>query len=270
MAVQLIAIQDAELELSDWGSGEPVVFVQTALTADELLPLANEPALEDGYRKILYHRRGYAGSSPVGGPGSITGDAADCRALLAAMGIARAHVVGVSYSGAIGLQLGADAPECTHSLILLEPPPVHTPSGPEFRAANDHLRRIRRERGPAVALEEFLTILIGPDWRKDFEVTLPGAAAQMEHDAATFFDADMPALLDWRFGPAEAGRISCPVLHIAGSDSGPMFAGVRELMLGWLPHAEDVVIDGADHSLATTHSSQVADAVVAFLRSHPM
>lgn len=60
------------------------------------------------------------------------------------------------------------------------------------------------------------------------------------------------------------------MLHIAGSDSGPMFAGVRELMLGWLPHAEDVVIDGADHSLATTHSSQVADAVVAFLRSHPM
>jgi len=36
------------------------VFIQTALTADELRPLATNPSLDD-YRKILYHRRGYAG-----------------------------------------------------------------------------------------------------------------------------------------------------------------------------------------------------------------
>jgi hypothetical protein len=51
--------------------GEPVLFVQTALTADELLPIARQPVLADRYQKILYHRRGYAGSSSSGAPGAL-------------------------------------------------------------------------------------------------------------------------------------------------------------------------------------------------------
>jgi pimeloyl-ACP methyl ester carboxylesterase len=269
VATQLVPVRDAQLEVSDWGSGEPVVFVQTALTADELRPLANEPVLRDGYRKILYHRRGYAGSSPVDGPGSVARDAADCRALLAAMQIERAHIVGLSYSAAVGLQLAADAPECAHSLVLVEPPPVHTSSAPEFRAANDRLIEVRRAEGPAVALDDFLTTIIGPGWRDVVEGHVAGAAAQMERDTVTFFDTDLRALLDWHFGLADARGITCPVLHVGGTESGPWFAEVRELVLRWLPQAEDVVIDGADHSLALTHASEVADALVAFMRRHP-
>jgi pimeloyl-ACP methyl ester carboxylesterase len=265
---ELVTVSGAELEVTDWGSGEPIVFVQTALTADELLPLAEEPVFEDGYRKVVYHRRGYAGSTPTDGPGSIVRDAADCRALIEALEIERAHIVGVSFSGAIGLQLAADRPESTHSLIVIEPPPVHVPSAPEFRAVNDRLLQTRRELGAAAALEEFLHFLIGPDWREAIEARLPGAAAQMERDTATFFDVDMPALLDWRFGPGDADRISCPVLYIGGTGSGPLFAEVRELILRWLPHAEGVIVDGADHSLALTHTSEIADALVAFLRRH--
>jgi pimeloyl-ACP methyl ester carboxylesterase len=94
--------------------------------------------------------------------------------------------------------------------------------------------------------------------------------AQIERDAATFFDGDIPALLDWEFGPAEAGRIACPVLYVGGTDSGPWFAEVRELVLGWLPHAEDVQIKGAGHSLEITHTPALADAVAAFLACHPI
>lgn len=53
MESRSVAVPGARLEVFDWGSGEPVLFVQTALTADELRPLATDPAL-DGYRKILY------------------------------------------------------------------------------------------------------------------------------------------------------------------------------------------------------------------------
>jgi hypothetical protein len=48
-----IAVNGARLEVFDWGSGEPVVFIQTALMADELRPVATDPAL-DSYRRILY------------------------------------------------------------------------------------------------------------------------------------------------------------------------------------------------------------------------
>lgn len=269
MQPTIIAVRGAQLEVADWGSGDPVVLIQTALTADELRPLATVPALDD-YRKVLYHRRGYAGSSPVDGPGSIERDAADCAALLTALDIDRAHVVGLSFSGAIALQLATDAPELVQSLTLIEPPPVHIPSAEEFRVANDQLITSRREQGLEAALDEFLTTVIGPDWQRDAEDALPGSSTQMQQDVATFFDTDLPALLTWQFGPDDAARVECSVLYIGGSESGPWFAEVHKLILGWIPHAEDIIIDGADHSLALTCAPRIANALSAFLERNPL
>lgn len=41
-------------------------------------------------------------------------------------------------------------------------------------------------------------------------------------------------------------------------------------MIAWFPDAEDVVIDGADHSLALTHAPQIARALSTFLQHHPI
>lgn len=269
MSVQLVPVDGAQLSVRDWGSGEPIVFVQTALTADELVPLARTSPLER-YRKIVYHRRGYASSSAVRGPGSIARDASDCHAVLDALGIGRAHIVGVSYSAAVTLQVAADTPLVAHTLILLEPPPVHTQSAAQFRAALERLMAIRRRHGPLAALDEFLSMPNSPDWRGVTEHRLPGSAAQMAQDAATFFDTDVPALLKWQFGPTDAARITCPVQHIGGTDSGPWFAQARDTLLAWLPSMNDVAIPGADHALALTHHDEIAHAVAAFLRTHPL
>jgi pimeloyl-ACP methyl ester carboxylesterase len=263
--MRLVEVGGIELEVHDVGAGDPVVLVQTALTADELAPLAEHLVARGAYRAIVYHRRGYASSSPVQGPGSVVRDAADCRDLIDALGLGRVHIVGYSYSGAVGLQLAADAADHVQTLTLIEPPPVHVPSSAEFRAANARLQEVRRARGPGTALEEFLAIAIGPDWRTEVEQRLPGAAGQMQRDTTAFFDTDLPALLSWRFDAEDARRINCPVLQISGSDSGPWFAEVRDLVLAWLPQTEDVLLAGADHSLALTHTPQVADALADFL-----
>jgi pimeloyl-ACP methyl ester carboxylesterase len=266
--MRLVEVGDIELEVRDVGTGEPVVLVQTALTADELAPLGEQLDARGGYRAIVYHRRGYANSTPTHGPGSVVRDAADCRDLIVALGLGKVHIVGYSYSGAVGLQLAVDAAEHVHTLTVIEPPPVHVPSSAEFRAANAQLTEARRTRGPETALEEFLSLVIGPDWRTQIEQRLPGAAEQMQRDTATFFDTDLPGLLSWRFDLADARRINCPVLHISGSDSGPWFAEVRDLVRTWFPQAEDVLLTGADHSLALTHTRQIADALADFLGRH--
>jgi pimeloyl-ACP methyl ester carboxylesterase len=268
--MRLVEVGDIELELHDLGRGDPVVLVQTALTADELAPLAALVVTRGPYRAIAYHRRGYLGSSPVQGPGSVVRDAADCRDLIAALHLDRVHVVGYSYSGAVALQLAVDATEHVHTLTVIEPPPVHVPSSPGFRAANARLQETRRAHGPVRALEEFLGLVIGPHWRTDVERRLPGATEQMHRDTETFFDTDLPALLSWRFDAEDARGVGCPVLHITGSDSGPWFAEVRDLLLAWFPQGEDVLLSGADHSLTLTHTEQVADALVDFLGRHPI
>ena len=265
-----VEVSGIELDVHDLGTGDPVVLMQTALTADELAPLAEHLVARGEYRTIVYHRRGYESSTPVQGPGSVVRDSVDCRDLIRALGLGKVHVVGYSYSGAVALQLAADAAEHVQTLTLIEPPPVHVPSSADFRAANESLLEVRRARGPGAALEEFLPLVIGPDWRSEVEQRLPGAAEQMQRDATTFFDTDLPALLSWRFDADDARRIGCPVLHVSGSDSGPWFAEVRDLILTWLPQADDVLITGAAHSLALTHTPQVADALADFLGRHPI
>jgi hypothetical protein len=119
---------------------------------------------------------------------------------------------------------------------------VHTSSAPEFRAANDRLIRIRRAEGPVVALDDFLTTVIGADWRAVIERHVAGAAEQMERDTVTFFDTDLPELLDWRFGPPDARQITCPVLHVVAPTvvhgslkfENSCSAGCRTLRTSWL------------------------------------
>jgi pimeloyl-ACP methyl ester carboxylesterase len=153
-------------------------------------------------------------------------------------------------------------------LCLIEPPPVHIPSAGEFVSANQQLIEDHRLHGSAAALDRFLTRLIGPGWRREIERHLPGGVAQAEHDVGTFFATDLPALLAWRFGASDAGHITQPVLYLGGTASGPWFAEVRQLIRAWLSHAEEVMLTGADHSLALTHAPQVATAIASFLRRH--
>ncbi len=263
----LVPIGDARLEVVTQGDGDPVLLIQTALLAEEFRPVCQDPALA-GYRLLRMHRRGYAGSSQVSFPRPITAEAADCEALLDALGVERAHVVGLSYSSAVAMQLALDAPRRVHTLSLVEAPPVHVPSAGEFRAAIAELATDRATRGPVATLDRFQSFLMGPDWRTEIERAVPGAVAQMSRDAATFFDSDCPALLSWSFDHDDAGRIDRPVLYVGGSASGKWFDEVRELLLGWFPQAADRTIEGADHNLAVTHPAAVAAALDDFLARH--
>ena len=119
---------EVEFEIVGSASGEPVVLIHGAFLATAYAPLCAEPLLAP-YKLIRYHRRGYAGSSHPSGPASIARQAADCRALLAHLGVERAHVVGHSSGGAIALRLALDFPEVVHSLVLLEPALMDVPKG---------------------------------------------------------------------------------------------------------------------------------------------
>ncbi|MFI7481652.1 alpha/beta fold hydrolase [Kocuria sp. M1R5S2] len=264
-----IHLPDTTLEVAVRGAGDPVVVVQTAATADEFVPFATRPELDD-HRLVLYHRRGYAGSDPVRGPGSIARDARDCRHLMAALGIERAHLVGGSYSAAVALQLAVDTPDRVHTLTLIEPPPVFTSAADDFLAATDRILEDYRLHGAAPTLDSFLSRVVSPDWRVELDRHLPGSAARAERDADTFFGTDLPALRDWSFAAEDARRITAPVLYVGGSESGPWFAEVHREVLRRFPQAQDVTVAGAGHSLPVTHPAEVAAAVGAFLRVHPL
>ena len=265
-------IDGVTLEYEESGAGEPVLCIHGAFIADTFRPLLSERRLADRYRLISYHRRGYAGSGPTGEPASLAEQASDCRRLLSWLRVPRAHVLGHSLGGAIGLQLALDAPQLVHTLGLLEATLYGGESERSFRQATEHAMRRYREAGAPVALDEGLQAR-WPAYRETLEHALPGAFEQAVADAATSFEGDLPVALDWRFGEADARRIGQAVLVVLGEQSvalHPRFAEAYRLFLSWLPSAEGFVLADATHFMHVEKPRAIADALADFYARHPL
>ncbi len=270
--MQRARIDRAELEFEVTGTGEPVLLIHGAFIAEAYAALCGEPALS-GYRLVRYHRRGYAGSSPVKAPFSIGQQVADCRALLEHLGIERAHVVGHSSGGAIALQLALDAPQVVHSLILLEPGLLDVPSGALLPQVFEPVLAQYGAGDKESAADSFLRWAIGQEYRAWLDRLIPGAFEQLVADADTFFVVELPSVQEWRFTREDARRITQPVLGVLGAESASIWPGwneVQERLREWLPQTEPFVVAGANHALEERDPRGVADAMAPFLARHPM
>ncbi|WP_296667939.1 alpha/beta hydrolase, partial [Demequina sp.] len=243
---------ESAFDVHEHGWGPAVILVGTGLVADRLLPLAREPVLAQGRRVIAYRRRGYGGSGPVGSPGSLERDAGDCLALMDALGIEHAALVGFAHSAAVALETAAESPGRVDHLCLIDPPPLQASCSGEYRTANAELLAEYQAIGAWPAADRYLWRLMDRGWRLDLERLIPGSVADVERDAATFFTADLPALMSWNFARADAERIAAPVLLVSGTLSNRWFAEELCELREWLPHSQDAVIPDADHSLVLT------------------
>lgn len=266
MTFRRIPVAGAHVDASVSGSGEPILFIQTALDTEELVPLTQEPLLAEHHRVIDCRRRGY-GSSPAEGPGSVVRDAEDALAVLQALDAMPAHVVGVSYSAAVALELAASAPGVVATLTLIEPPPRHGPSADEFLQANDRLRQTFERDGVGAALDAFTRVLGVTPWLEERRSLPRDEVERLEHDAYAFFARDIPALVEWHFNPARAAVVTQPVLYLGGTASHPWFAEVGRWVKLLLPQTEDHLIAGAGHDLSASHSREVAEILRHFITS---
>jgi len=265
-------INGVELEYQVSGTGEPAVFIHGAFIADAFRPLIAEPSLAGQYQLILYHRRGYAGSSRASGPVSIAQQAADCCALLEHLEVKRAHVVGHSYGGSVALQFALDTPAVVHSLALLEPGLMVGASAQGYRESLSRNVERYREAGAEVSVDEFLRARL-PGYRAVLDRELPGAFDQAVADAGTTFECELAGQPDWSFGEAEAQRIGHPTLSVLGGESEalwPRFGEAHRLLLAWLPNAEGFVVPGARHFLQLEYPRVVAEALAAFWARHSL
>ncbi len=264
----MLKAQGLEYELH--GEGEAVLLIHGSHVADAFLPLIREAALADRYRLIRYHRRGFAGSDPHSGPFSIEEQAQDALALLNHLGLERAHVIGHSYGGATAVQLALDTSRAVHSLVLLEPPLMTADGAAAFSETAAPLLEAYRSGDTRGAVDSFMSMVGGSDWRTEVAKTVPGGPEQAEKDAATFFEVEFPALEKWGFDSDQASRISQPVLFVNGSESGPLFEEPLHLFQSAVPQTEEVVVPGLNHLLQMRNPRLVAEAIADFLSRRPL
>lgn len=258
------------LEYEVLGSGEPVLFIHGSLVAGTFLPLIHDEHLAEGYRLIRYHRRGCAGSDPAPAQFTIEDQARDAAAVLSHLGVDRAHVVGHSYGGLIALQLALAEPETVHSLSLLEPPLLPEATGSAFQEAMEPILDTYHRGDPKAAVDSFLCMACGTDWRTEAEATVPGASEQAENAAQTFFEVEVPAFMQWALDIERTKDTVQPVLYITGDQTAPIFRPGKELFRSLAPHCEHVDLARLNHLLQIRDPGLVGATIADFLARHPL
>jgi pimeloyl-ACP methyl ester carboxylesterase len=262
-------VRGAELQFDFHGVGQPILLIHGTVLADAMFPLAQQSALTQRHLVIRHHRRGYGGSSRLEQPWSVEQHALDALKLLDHLGIGRVHVVGHSAGAAVALEMALDFPERIGALVLMELGVDAAPSAGLMQTQIAHAHE-KYERGEnAAAIDELLSALSGPDYRRIAETTLgPTPILTAVRDSDAIFLRELPALSMWGISQTVASRLSPPTLIVTGASTPPVYKESHALLREWFSDTltESAVIAGAGHALHMTSPAQVATVTAQFLR----
>jgi pimeloyl-ACP methyl ester carboxylesterase len=114
-------INGVDLYFERHGDGEPIVLVHGSWVDHHSWSLVVDELARTNHL-VSYDRRGPARRERGAGPVPRRVDEDDLAALIEALGLAPAHLVGNSYGGAISLGLAARRAELVRSVVAHEPP----------------------------------------------------------------------------------------------------------------------------------------------------
>jgi 3-oxoadipate enol-lactonase len=250
------------------GAGEPVVLIHGHSVDRRMWPAQWLALRAAGLRVIRYDVRGHGRSSAPDSGYTWPVYAADLRALLDALGVAAAHLVGFSMGGGIALQFALDHPARARSLALIDA------AVPGFAYSADF----------ADTIEALVAAVRAEGWRAAAErLWLPHPLFDgLRRHPATFqavrqLVLDFPArdyLIDQPEpeGPEATDRLAelrAPVLVLVGAEDLPDFRLAAELVAANAPHAHMVVVPGAGHMLPLERPDEINRLLLEFLRTHP-
>ena len=258
---------DFRLNYELLGGGERVVLVHASAFVTWYRPLVEQmpdlstlrfrrhllPSDGDGYRRL-----------------TVAEDAAACARLMDHVGWPTAHVVGHSYGALVALQLAIDAPARVRSVALLEPAARGISSSEHVVAALQPIIAAYKSGDTPGAVDGFLRHVCGDGYRGVLDRVLPGAFDEALGEADLFFQAEMPAVQQWSFGPDDAKRVTQPVLNVSGELSVPRFVQGSELVQSWFPQAERLTVPDTGHLLMVQNPTAVADGLIEFFSRHPI
>ena len=215
------------------------------------------PALSDRYRCLRYDTRGHGRSQVLDQPVTIGDLADDLAGLLDALGVEKAHIVGLSLGGMTAQAFGARYPERAQSLVLMATS-AYLPHGWDERAATV------RAQGMGAIVDAVLARWFTPA----FAATHPEQVAPLRERFLQLdprgYAACCEAIRDMDLRPSNAA-LRAPTLIIAGADDPATPVAMMEDIRTRIPQAELVVLPRAAHILAVERADLVNRHLAAFL-----
>jgi pimeloyl-ACP methyl ester carboxylesterase len=242
------------------------------------------PALARHFRVITYDHRG-TGESEAAPPGYGIGElAGDALGLLDALGVERAHLVGVSMGGFIAQTLAIEHPSRAGRLVLgatsfgwpgtavgvARPDEHRDPDRPDPHRPDAALWRAflgLREAPPAEAVATVVKVFLGPSFSGEHpRVAELFARGFLEHFAPAETLAAQ-GLACARFDEsARVGRIRAPALVVHGTADALLPAANAARLSAVIPGAKLVLYEGAGHGFIIERAREFNRDVLAFLK----
>lgn len=253
----IAALPDVRLAYLDTGGpGAPVVLLHPG-TGSMAVWEHQLPALAAaGFRAVAYSRRGHLGSDPgpAESPGTGSGDLA---ALLDALGLGRAHLVGAAAGGMVALDFALGHPARVATLTLACT--IFGLTDPAYVAASEALRPPGFAAMPSAFRE------LGPSYR----FADPAGVARwlaLEHAAIPGPRIRQPPAN--RVTLAALAALDMPCLLLTGDADLWAPPPVQRMVAAHLRHAETRVIAEAGHAAQWEQPAAFNAALLDFLGRH--
>jgi len=256
------------LWLTDWGNGEPLLFVHAAGLNSASWTYQLTPMMRAGCRCVAYDRRGHGRSSVPGAGYDYDSLAADLAAVIETLGLHSVTLVGHSMGcGEIVRYLTRHGSDRVRRIVLL------APTLPFFLKTADNPRGLDKsffEELRAGWLHDYPAWA----WQQTPAFFSPGTTQAMQQWGFTLgTQTHLHAILETNITVtetdfrAELPRVSVPTLIVHGSaDKSCPLEITGEPTARLIPGARLEVIEGAPHGLILTHAERVNAQLLGFLR----
>lgn len=263
-----IQVGDAELYYETHGEGEPLVLIP-GFTNGLWLWFKQTKAFARRFRTIVFDPRGVGRSEGGRAPATIRGCADDVAALLSALGVERAHVLGASFGGFVAQEFALAHPRHLDKLVLCCTsfggvrhvlPSASTLQAMASAEGLNTEERTRRNLRPA-----FTPQFLAQRPEEVEEVTalrLRHPVSELTHlaqvQSAATFDAGM-----------RVSQIEAPTLVVTGDEDAIVPPGNSRNLAASIPGARLSIIEGAGHMVFIERAEEFNRAVVEFLEERP-
>lgn len=260
-----LSLGELGLHVERTGDGFPVVLI-SGLNGLARYWSEQVPFLADHFSVIVHDQRGVGGSDGRHGACTIEEMGADVIALLDALEIARAHVIGHSTGGAIAQWLAIHHPKRVAALVLMS-----SWSKPDAYSRRFFLlrRKILETLGPQAYIEANSLSIFPAAWIAANEAAL---AVQEAQYAATFPRIEtMVNRIDAILGfdcSGDLGRIKAPTLIVTADDDivVPCYCG--EALSRGIPGAELKIFPHGGHCFNRVVPREANHALLPFLTAN--
>ena len=236
----------------------PVVVLSNSLGATRGMWDPQVPALAERYRVVTYDARSHGESPAPAGPYSLDDLVDDLVALMDAVGVPRASVVGLSLGGMTAMRLAAREPGRVDRLALLCTSAKTDPQGFLDRAA------AARSGGTAPLAPAVVTRWLTPA----FAAEHPDLVARLEAMIAAADDEGYAACCEVVAGMdlrGDLARITAPTLVVAGADDPALPPEHQRVVADGIPGAELLTVGPAAHLANLERGLEVTGALLAHL-----